>query len=160
MMVAILRQLNRLHKRVEVARRSHHLGTTPDDQPATEGDPEYGIARWSKLVGRHELARSAFRTLAYSPRAFASAHPCGAGDRHRLADRPETLAIRQKQSRVRYGGAWTPATTPSRFRDLLGCWKLKIFGFHQGKVKVGVEGYEDAVSVGRLRRRQQTCEAP
>ncbi len=65
---------------------------------------------------------------------------------------PETLAIRQKQSRVRYSGAWTPASPPSRFRDWLGCWKLKVFGFNYGKVKVGVEGFDDAVSVGRLRR--------
>lgn len=65
---------------------------------------------------------------------------------------PETLAIRGQQSRVRYSGAWTPAAPPSPFRDWLGCWKLKIFGFHQGKVKVGVAGYDDAVSVGRLRR--------
>src|SRR5262245_54540142 len=65
---------------------------------------------------------------------------------------PETLAIRKKRTRVRYSGAWTPSSPPSRFRDLLGCWKLKIFGFHQGKVKVGVEGYDDALSVGRLRR--------
>jgi muconate cycloisomerase len=65
---------------------------------------------------------------------------------------PETLAIRQKRTRVRYSGAWTPSSPPSPFRDLLGCWKLKIFGFHQGKVKVGVEGYDDAISVGRLRR--------
>src|SRR5262249_35875022 len=65
---------------------------------------------------------------------------------------PESLAIRRHQPRVRYSGAWTPSSPPSRFRDLLGCWKLKIFGFHQGKVKVGVEGYDDAVSVGRLRR--------
>ena len=65
---------------------------------------------------------------------------------------PETLAIRRKQSRVRYSGAWTPSSPPSKFRDPLGCWKLKFFGFHQGKVKVGVEGYEDTASVGRLRR--------
>jgi muconate cycloisomerase len=65
---------------------------------------------------------------------------------------PESLAIRQKQTRVRYSGAWTPSAPPSRIRDLLGCWKLKLFGFHQGKVKVGVEGYDDAVSVGRMRR--------
>ncbi len=65
---------------------------------------------------------------------------------------PEALAIRRKQTRVRYSGAWTPASPPSRFKDLVGCWKLKLFGFHQGKVKVGVEGYDDAVSVGRLRR--------
>jgi muconate cycloisomerase len=65
---------------------------------------------------------------------------------------PETLAIRQTQTRVRYSGAWTPTVPPSRFRDVVGCWKLKIFGFHQGKVKVGVESYDDAISVGRLRR--------
>src|SRR5215471_5001100 len=65
---------------------------------------------------------------------------------------PETIAVRQKQARVRYSGAWTPSSPPSRLRDVIGCWKLKIFRFHQGKVKVGVEGFDDAVSVGRLRR--------
>lgn len=64
----------------------------------------------------------------------------------------ETLAIRCRHSRVRYSGAWTPAVPHSRFRDAVGRWKLKLFGFRQGKVKVGVEGYDDAASVGRLRR--------
>lgn len=62
---------------------------------------------------------------------------------------PETLAIRQTQSRVRYSGALTP---DSSFRDWLGAWKLRLFNFAQGKVKVGVEGYDDVASVARLRR--------
>lgn len=65
---------------------------------------------------------------------------------------PETLAIRHNQPRVRYSGAWTPSDPPSRLRDAIGRWKLKLFGFQQGKVKVGVEGYDDAESVGKLRR--------
>lgn len=65
---------------------------------------------------------------------------------------PETNAIRNKQARVRYSGAWTPSSPPSRFKDWLGCWKLKVFGFHQGKVKVGVEDFDDVESVGRLRQ--------
>ena len=63
---------------------------------------------------------------------------------------PETLGIRKKSDRVRYSGAWTPAH--SRFKNWTGRWKLKLFGFHQGKVKVGVAGFDDAESVGRLRR--------
>lgn len=62
---------------------------------------------------------------------------------------PETMAIRQSQPRVRYSGAITP-TSP--LKDAMTAWKLKLFRFHQGKVKVGVEGIDDAASVGRLRK--------
>lgn len=62
---------------------------------------------------------------------------------------PEMLAIRTKQPRVRYGGALTPN---SPFRDWISAWKLRIYGFVQGKVKVGVEGFDDVRSVSLLRR--------
>jgi muconate cycloisomerase len=62
---------------------------------------------------------------------------------------PETLAIRQTQSRVRYGGALTPN---SPFRDWISAWKLRAYGFAQGKVKVGVPGFDDVRSVALLRR--------
>ena len=64
----------------------------------------------------------------------------------------ETMAIRLKQPRVRYGGAWTPACPPSPLRDHLGRWKLRLVGLRQVKVKVGVEGCNDTTSVGKLRR--------
>lgn len=62
---------------------------------------------------------------------------------------PETLAIREPKERVRYGGALTPAGT---FKDWISAWKLRIFGFAQGKVKVGVEGFDDVRSVSLMRR--------
>lgn len=62
---------------------------------------------------------------------------------------PETLGIRQSQTRVRYSGALTPN---SPWKDWTTAWKLRLFGFHQAKVKVGVAGFDDAASVGRLRK--------
>lgn len=62
---------------------------------------------------------------------------------------PETMAIRQAQPRVRYSGALTPS---SPLRDWISALKLRIFGFAQGKVKVGVEGFDDVRSVSLLRR--------
>ncbi|MGQ0633861.1 MAG: enolase C-terminal domain-like protein [Planctomycetaceae bacterium] len=62
---------------------------------------------------------------------------------------PETLAIRQAQSRVRYSGALTP---DGSFRDWVSAWKLRLFHFAQGKIKVGVNGFDDVQSVSRLRR--------
>lgn len=62
---------------------------------------------------------------------------------------PETMGIRQVQPRVRYSGAITPNTP---FRDWITAWKLKVFRFHQGKVKVGVEGFDDIATVERLRK--------
>jgi muconate cycloisomerase len=62
---------------------------------------------------------------------------------------PETLAIRENVSRVRYSGALTPK---SPFRDRVGAIKLWLFGFAQGKVKVGVPGFDDVRSVALLRR--------
>jgi muconate cycloisomerase len=62
---------------------------------------------------------------------------------------PETLAIRENQTRVRYSGALTPQ---SPFRDKVSALKLWIFGFAQGKVKVGVPGFDDTRSVALLRR--------
>lgn len=62
---------------------------------------------------------------------------------------PETLAIRKPQARVRYSGALTPN---SPIRDWISALKLRVFGFAQGKVKVGVEGFDDVRSVSLLRR--------
>jgi L-Ala-D/L-Glu epimerase len=62
---------------------------------------------------------------------------------------PETLGIRCQQDRVRYSGALTPN---SPFKDRVTAWKLRLFRFHQGKVKVGVAGFDDVASVRRLRK--------
>lgn len=62
---------------------------------------------------------------------------------------PETHAIREMQPRVRYSGAWTPN---GPVRDRISVWKLRLMGFSQAKVKVGVDGFDDAKSVGLVRR--------
>ncbi|MFN0054214.1 MAG: enolase C-terminal domain-like protein [Planctomycetales bacterium] len=62
---------------------------------------------------------------------------------------PETLGIRNTRPQVRYSGALTP-TGP--WRDRISAWKLRLFGLAQGKVKVGVPGFDDVASVSLLRR--------
>jgi muconate cycloisomerase len=61
---------------------------------------------------------------------------------------PETAAIRGSAERVRYGGAFTAMT---RFSQISRALKLRLFGFHQAKVKVGVEGVNDRTMLRRLR---------
>ena len=62
---------------------------------------------------------------------------------------PETIAIRQSQQSVRYSGAITPT---SFFGELTRAIKLRYYGFHHCKLKVGVPGYDDAVTLRRVRR--------
>ncbi|MBT4865099.1 MAG: dipeptide epimerase [Planctomycetaceae bacterium] len=62
---------------------------------------------------------------------------------------PETLAIRQQSQQVQYSAAVT-AMTP--FRERVHAWKLRLYGFHQCKVKVGMDGADDAASLARIRR--------
>lgn len=50
---------------------------------------------------------------------------------------------------VRYSGAIT-AETPRKER--ISAWKMRLYGFHQVKVKVGVEGQDDAARLATLRR--------
>jgi L-alanine-DL-glutamate epimerase-like enolase superfamily enzyme len=61
---------------------------------------------------------------------------------------PETAAIRGSAERVRYGGAFTAMTPWSQIRRAL---KLRLFGFHQAKVKVGIAGVNDRTMLRRLR---------
>lgn len=61
---------------------------------------------------------------------------------------PETVAIRGRAERVRYGGAFTAMTPWSQISRAL---KLRLFGFHQAKVKVGIEGVNDRTMLRRLR---------
>lgn len=50
---------------------------------------------------------------------------------------------------VRYSGAIT-AETPRKER--ISAWKMRLYGFHQVKVKVGVEGQDDLARLRTLRR--------
>jgi L-alanine-DL-glutamate epimerase-like enolase superfamily enzyme len=50
---------------------------------------------------------------------------------------------------VRYSGAVT-AADPRRER--ISAWKMRLYGFHQVKVKVGVEGQDDPQRLQRFRR--------
>uniref|UniRef100_A0A7C4LN38 Dipeptide epimerase n=1 Tax=Schlesneria paludicola TaxID=360056 RepID=A0A7C4LN38_9PLAN len=62
---------------------------------------------------------------------------------------PETIAVRQSVPRVRYSGAFTAHSAWKQWRRAV---QLRLFGFHQAKVKVGVEGVDDAMVLRRLRR--------
>jgi muconate cycloisomerase len=50
---------------------------------------------------------------------------------------------------VRYSGAITADSTR---REVISAWKMRLYGFHQVKVKVGVEGQDDARRLARFRR--------
>ncbi len=60
----------------------------------------------------------------------------------------ETKAIRQQVPRVRYSAAFTAMSFWGQVSRAL---KLRLFGFHQSKVKVGVAGVDDRALLRRLR---------
>lgn len=61
----------------------------------------------------------------------------------------EAAAIRQSAAQVQYSAAIT-AMTP--LRQWTNAWKIRLYGFGQCKVKVGMEGHDDALSLARIRR--------
>jgi muconate cycloisomerase len=61
---------------------------------------------------------------------------------------PEAFAIREAKSQVRYSGA---ITALSPWGTLVRAWKIRLYGFHQCKVKVGVAGVNDADLLRRIR---------
>lgn len=61
---------------------------------------------------------------------------------------PETMAIRNRSDRVRYSAAFTAM---GRYGVISRAIKLRFFGFHQAKVKTGVEGIDDATLMRLLR---------
>ena len=61
---------------------------------------------------------------------------------------PEAFAIRESRSQVRYSGA---ITAMSPWATLVRAWKMRLYGFHQCKVKVGVAGVDDAELLRRIR---------
>jgi muconate cycloisomerase len=50
---------------------------------------------------------------------------------------------------VRYSGAITAETDR---KERISAWKMRVYGFHQVKVKVGVSGQDDPARLARLRR--------
>ena len=61
---------------------------------------------------------------------------------------PETMAIRAKHDRVRYGAVFTAMSFSAQISRAL---KLRLFGFRSAKVKTGVEGVDDRAMLKRLR---------
>lgn len=62
---------------------------------------------------------------------------------------PESMAIRHDADRVRYSAAMTGATP---VRQFLRAWAIRLYGFHQAKVKVGLPGVDEAALLHRVRR--------
>jgi muconate cycloisomerase len=62
---------------------------------------------------------------------------------------PETAGIRHSVDRVRYSGAITPM---GAFGEMYRALKLRYYGFHQCKVKVGVAGINDTAALWRIRK--------
>lgn len=59
------------------------------------------------------------------------------------------MGIRENSERVRYSLAFTPTR---RWKIRCRGWLMRLFGFHQAKVKVGVEGVDDAGLLALIRR--------
>lgn len=70
------------------------------------------------------------------------------GEAIRLADIPG-LTLESTPARVRYSGAIT-ASSPRRER--ISAWKMRLYGFRQVKLKVGVEEQDDPARLRILRR--------
>ncbi|NOX55237.1 MAG: dipeptide epimerase [Planctomycetes bacterium] len=62
---------------------------------------------------------------------------------------PESIAIRAERPRVQYSAAIT-AMTP--LKEAIQAWKIRLYGFAQCKVKVGVAGRDDLQTLQRVRR--------
>ena len=59
------------------------------------------------------------------------------------------MAIRESSDRVRYSMAFTPTR---RWKLRVRGWVIRLLGFHQAKVKVGVDGVDDAEMLSLVRR--------
>jgi L-Ala-D/L-Glu epimerase len=72
--------------------------------------------------------------------------------RRPLADVTRQLApdLYEPRPRVRYSGAITSA---QGMKARWAAWKMRLFGFRQLKVKVGLEGQDDVKRLGSIRRR-------
>lgn len=78
--------------------------------------------------------------------AFGRAFGASAGDALAAAGPADGLA--PGPSPVRYSGA---ITAESRRGEVISAWKMRLYGFHQVKVKVGVAGQDDGHRLRRIR---------
>ncbi len=62
---------------------------------------------------------------------------------------PEAFAIRESKPQVRYSAA---ITAMSPWATAVRAWKIRLYGFHQCKVKVGVADVDDADLLRRIRK--------
>lgn len=62
---------------------------------------------------------------------------------------PEAFAIRESKPQVRYSAA---ITAMSPWATAVRAWKIRLYGFHQCKVKVGVADVDDADQLRRIRK--------
>lgn len=62
---------------------------------------------------------------------------------------PEAFAVRDSRSQVQYGAA---ITAMSPWATTVRAWKIWLYGFHECKVKVGVEGVDDSELLRRIRK--------
>lgn len=62
---------------------------------------------------------------------------------------PEVIAVRESRSQVQYSAA---ITAMSPWATAVRAWKIRLYGFHQCKVKVGVEGVDDAELLRHIRK--------
>lgn len=62
---------------------------------------------------------------------------------------PEAFAIRESRSQVRYSAA---ITAMSPWKTTVRAWKIRLYGFSQCKVKVGMPDVSDAELLRRVRR--------
>ncbi len=80
--------------------------------------------------------------------AYCRPFHCSVTDALRLADDPDEV-FRPAPAPVRYSGV---ITAESGRKERLSAWKMRLYGFHQVKVKVGVAGQDDPARLAVLRR--------
>lgn len=66
-----------------------------------------------------------------------------------IARLPQAEGLTQRRSHVRYSGVATASTGLRQWRTAM---KMRLYGFHQVKVKVGTDGVDDVQFCRRLRR--------
>ena len=80
--------------------------------------------------------------------AYGRSFGASVGDAVALAaERPEW--VNSVPASVRYSGAITAETAKG---ERVSAWKMRLYGFHQVKVKVGVAGQDDGERLNRIRR--------
>ncbi|HEV3163003.1 MAG TPA: enolase C-terminal domain-like protein [Isosphaeraceae bacterium] len=80
--------------------------------------------------------------------AYGQRFGTSVGESIRLMTGTEGL-LAETPTRVRYSGA---ITSDSERKERVSSWKMRLYGFAQVKVKVGVDGQDDTARLGRMRR--------